>query len=654
VKDRPVKYNFLRSLLAVMLLWSSVTTVSVGQVRSDSAAPGRAAVVLSGDTLFFISSTLGPFSPRQRADAVTQRIEEIVKRNLDPRSMRVEDAQGYSNIVLGDMTIMAVTNEDAVLAGTVRSSLSMEYVGKLQQAIGRTEHEHSMKMILTGVGLTVLMLLAAVLLFLAMRWFFPKSYAKLESWEGSVFRPLRIGGHEVVSPGALSAIFIILFKGLRLAATLSILYFFITYSLSFFPWTRYWDVKPFLVGVFLTILTTTAVIVAVRAANSFFRAMMKRVHDSRGSLIKPVKLKNLEVLSEERIVEAIGGSIRITRLFTIVALGYLYITVVFSFFDFTKTWAGTLISYIVDPLWNVLLSFIQYLPSLFFILVIIGVTRFAIKFIKLIFDEVARGSISLPGFYRDWAEPTYKIIRFLVFAFAGIVIFPYLPGSSSPVFQGISVFLGILFSLGSTSAISNIVAGVVLTYMRPFKIGDRVKIADTVGDVVEKTLLVTRVRTIKNVDITIPNSMVLGSHIINFSSSAQERGLVLHTGVTIGYDAPWKKVHELLIAAAQNTEGILKEPKPFVFQASLDDFFVSYEINAYTNRPNDMAKIYSDLHQSIQDRFNEAGVEITSPHYAAVRDGNRTAIPDQYLPPTYRPSGFRVFSSGSKPESEEK
>lgn len=187
------------------------------------------------------------------------------------------------------------------------------------------------------------------------------------------------------------------------------------------------------------------------------------------------------------------------------------------------------------------------------------------------------------------------------------------------------------------------VSGVVITYMRPFRIGDRVKIADTTGDVVEKTLLVTRIRTTKNVDITIPNAMVLGSHIINFSSSANEKGLILHTTVTIGYDVPWNKVHELLISASNETEHILKEPKPFVLQTSLDDFYVSYELNAYTNEPGKMARIYSQLHSKIQDKFNEAGVEIMSPHYGAMRDGNQTTIPENYLPKTYEPPAFKIF-----------
>ena len=187
------------------------------------------------------------------------------------------------------------------------------------------------------------------------------------------------------------------------------------------------------------------------------------------------------------------------------------------------------------------------------------------------------------------------------------------------------------------------VAGIVLTYMRPFRLGDRVKIAETMGDVVEKTLLVTRVRTIKNVDVSIPNAMVLGSHIINFSSSAKNKGLILHTTVTIGYDVPWKKVHELLLSAANESNNLLKEPSPFILQTSLDDSYVSYELNVYTNQPTLMAKIYSDLHQNIQDRFNEAGIEIMSPHYSAVRDGNATAIPEEYLPKGYSPKHFRIL-----------
>jgi small-conductance mechanosensitive channel len=217
--------------------------------------------------------------------------------------------------------------------------------------------------------------------------------------------------------------------------------------------------------------------------------------------------------------------------------------------------------------------------------VIVVVVFYLLKFIHLFFTGIERGAIRFRGFYREWADPTYKIVRFMVIIFAAIMIYPYMPGSDTAAFKGISIFLGVLISFGSSSAIANVVAGIVMTYMRPFHIGDRVKIADTMGDVIAKTLLVTRVRTIKNVDITVPNAMVLSSHIINFSSSANRRGVILHTAVTIGYDVPWKKVHELLIAAADGVERIQEEPKPFVLQTGLNDYHVTYELNAYTDKP---------------------------------------------------------------------
>jgi small-conductance mechanosensitive channel len=189
--------------------------------------------------------------------------------------------------------------------------------------------------------------------------------------------------------------------------------------------------------------------------------------------------------------------------------------------------------------------------------------------------------------------------------------------------------------------------------MLPFRPGDRVKIADTIGDVVEQNLLVVRVRTIKNVEITIPNSTVLGHHIVNYSRNAEDQGLVLHSTVTIGYDVPWPRVHELLVAAARKTPGVLQEPSPFVLQTALNDFHVSYEVNLHTDEPPRMATIYSDLHANIQDEFARAGVEIMSPTYVAARDGNQVAIPEDRLPggtvtPAFRVQQVEGGASGSE------
>ncbi len=223
-----------------------------------------------------------------------------------------------------------------------------------------------------------------------------------------------------------------------------------------------------------------------------------------------------------------------------------------------------------------------------------------------------------------------------------VLIFPYLPGSDSPIFKGVSVFLGVLFTFGSAGSLANVVAGLVLTYMRLFKIGERVKIGDVVGDVIEKNLLVTRVRTVKNEIISIPNLTVMNSHTINYSSDAHDRGLILHTTVTIGYDVPWRTMHQALLHAADRTEFLLKDPKPFVLQTSLDDFYVSYQINGYTKEANKQSRIYSELHGHIQDCCNEAGIEILSPHYRAARDGNATTIPTDYLEKDYKAPSFNV------------
>ncbi len=401
-------------------------------------------------------------------------------------------------------------------------------------------------------------------------------------------------------------------------------------------------VKAVLLGILFTLIATAALWILLVGLARVFPRLYRKIESWRRSKIPALRIQRLEIISADRMTDVTLGLARIIRVVVVVILLFYYIPLVFSFFPWTQNFASTLFGYVIAPVKQVLGAVIGYIPNLFYIAVIVLATRYALKFIRLFFDGITRETLRFQNFHAEWGQPTYKIVRFLVLAFAFVVLWPYLPGSQSDTFKGVSVFLGVLVSFGSSSSIANVMAGIVITYMRPFKMGDRVRIADTTGDVVERTLLVTRIRTIKNVDITIPNAMVLSSHIVNFSSSAQDRGVILHTGVTIGYDAPWRKVHELLIAAAHATNGVLENPKPFVFQTALDDFFVHYEINAYSEKPNEMARIYSDLHQNIQDKFNEAGVEITSPHYGALRDGNRVAIPDEYLPKGYRPPAFRV------------
>ncbi|HET7104203.1 MAG TPA: mechanosensitive ion channel domain-containing protein [Terracidiphilus sp.] len=406
------------------------------------------------------------------------------------------------------------------------------------------------------------------------------------------------------------------------------------------------SLKSILLGLLYAVLATIALIVLLRLLGMLFRAVYRALDSWRGTVIPSLRIQKFELIPADRIADFLIGLVRLARLAVWLIVFYIYASLVLGFFPWTRGYASVLLGYVLSPLKIVGSAALAYLPNIFFIAIIVLVSFYVIKFVRIIFAEIGKGTIALPQFYPEWAAPTYKIVRLLILALAAIAVFPYLPGSKSPAFQGISIFLGLLLSLGSTSAVANVVAGVILTYMRAFTVGDIVKIADTMGCVIEKTLLVTRIRTIKNVEITIANAMVMNSHIVNFSSSASEHRLILHTAVTIGYDAPWRTVHQLLLNAASECENLMKDPRPFVLQTALDDFYVHYEINAFTDRPDLMADTYSVLHQKIQDKFNEGGVEIMSSHYSNVRDGNRTTTPDAYLPRDYVAPSFRLGMEG--------
>jgi small-conductance mechanosensitive channel len=392
----------------------------------------------------------------------------------------------------------------------------------------------------------------------------------------------------------------------------------------------------------LVVLVLSVLVSLLWFVGRMFRRLSKWILARKDTLFKGVHIRNYELFNSDQHTRFIVRVLGVLRLLVILLLVYLSLPVIFSIFPWSESWARFLLRLFLDPLTRMLRQVIEYLPSLVTIVVIVTVFQYIFKALRFFRNEIARGVLVIPGFYADWARPTYYILRFLVLAFMLVVIFPYLPGSDTAVFRGVSVFIGFLLTFGSMGSLSSIIAGIVLTYMRSFTIGDRVKIGDVTGDVIEKTMLVTRVRTTKNEIISIPNSTILTSHIINFSSDAPDKGLILHTTVTIGYDVPWRQVHELLIGAALATELIEKEPRPFVLQTSLDDFYVSYQINAYTRAPNRQAATYSLLHQNIQDKFNEAGVEIMSPHYRAQRDGNQTTVPADYLPAGYQAPPFRV------------
>ena len=361
--------------------------------------------------------------------------------------------------------------------------------------------------------------------------------------------------------------------------------------------------------------------------NWLFRRVKVRIVKLRNTRLKPFSIQDYELLDTHKQVKLLIFLASLVRYAFMLLQLLLSVPLLFSIFPQTKNLAFQLFSYIWNPVKSILVGIVSYIPNLFTIFVICLAIRYLVRLFRYLAGEVQSERLKLRGFYPDWAIPTYHIIRFLLYAFMIAMIYPYLPGSNSGVFQGISVFVGLIVSLGSSTVIANIIAGLVITYMRPFKIGDRIKLNDTTGNVIEKTPLVTRIRTPKNEVVTIPNSFVMSSHTVNFSQSAREYGLIIHSEVSIGYDVPWRKVNKLLIEAALNTPGVVDDPRPFVLSTSLNDWYPVYQVNAYIKDADKLAQIYSDLHQNIQDRFCEEGVEIMSPHYMAMRDGNASTVP---------------------------
>jgi len=392
----------------------------------------------------------------------------------------------------------------------------------------------------------------------------------------------------------------------------------------------------------LLLLVLVALVLILWSVNKGFKSLLAYIEVHKDKWLRNLTYKDYTFITAEQEYNAMLFLFKPFRWLVYLIILYIALPVIFSIFPFTRSWADDLFSLIWKPFKGVFVAVWDYFPNLFAILVIYFVMKYVIRLVKYIFGEIESEKLKISGFHSDWAMPTFSIVKFLLYAFMFVLIFPYLPGSDSPVFKGVSVFIGVLFSLGSSSAVANMVAGLVITYMRPFKIGDRIKIGDVSGDVEEKTLLVTRIKTIKNEIVTIPNSAILSGNTINYSTDVAYIGLILHTTVTIGYDVPWMDMHNALIEAALRTEFVLHEPKPFVLQTSLDDFYVSYQINAYTKEANKQAVIYSNLHQNILDVCNEKRIEIMSPHYRAQRDGNMSTIPEDYLNKDYKAPAFKV------------
>lgn len=415
-------------------------------------------------------------------------------------------------------------------------------------------------------------------------------------------------------------------------------------------------------GTSLTLISTIALIGFLALVQWFVLRLRHRIKAAQRANALSFRVQNLQLLGSRATGYLLTGLAGLLRLILVLASFRLYIPFVLSQFPETRALGNSLLSDTINLMNQIVAAFVEYLPNLVIIVLIGVLTQYIIQFVKLVITELGRDD-AYSWFYPEWIQPTNRLVTVLLVIVACIMATPYLPGFNSPAFQGISLFLGALFTLGSSSAVANAIAGIILIYTRAFRIGDIVQIGEIKGEVVEKSLFVTRILTFRREVITIPNSSVLSSNLINFNAISRIPGvpkiasriredstgpcelkeyLLLHTTITLGYDVPWRKIHAVLIQAAEATPGVISDPPPFVLQTGLNDFNVSYELQVYTDRPELMPQIYSELHQNLQDYCNQAGIEILSPAYAALRDGNHSTIPSEYLPEDYTPPSFQV------------
>ena len=379
------------------------------------------------------------------------------------------------------------------------------------------------------------------------------------------------------------------------------------------------SLKSVLIRLAELLLVLFITFILVWAINRLFDFLKKITLNSEHRFLTSIRIRNYDFIKKPGIVKALVKILAILRIVFLLFLLITIIPLIFDIFSSTQYLSKIIVQWISEPIKNVGIAIIGYLPHLFYIVIIAVITRYVLKILRFFALEIERGILKIKGFHPEWAHTTYVLARMMLWVLALVIMFPHLPGSDSDAFKGISIFLGVLISLGSSSAISNAIAGIVISYMRPFQVGDWIKSGEIIGAVIEKNALVTRLKTINNEDITIPNSAILSGATMNFTSIGKEIGLALNVQVKVRYDYSDNLVEELLIEAALKTNGISPKPHPYIFQISLSELNAVYELNAYTFHPENMYFIKSDLTKNIQSTFRQANIEIFSTQYVEIR-----------------------------------
>lgn len=507
-----------------------------------------AAVAVEGVELFRLRGVTG-YPASVRAGEVSARIERLAAdETLAPEGVHVVETPLASEVQAGKARIVAVTDADAELEGLRRDLLATVFQERIQHAVRTYREARSRASVLRGLARTSAALLVFLLAMALLRSIAKRTNAAVERRFQVRIRSLAIGSFEFLRADRIWGYLRLVLRALRVATSLLLVYLFVAFALSQFPWTR-----------------ATA-----------------------------VKLED----------------------------------------------------WVIGPVKLILLGLLGYVPNLIFLTVLYLFTSWALRLIRLFFDGVASKQVEVEGFDAEWAPSTFKLVRLAVLVFAVVVAYPYIPGSGSAAFKGISLFLGLVFSLGSSTAISNIIAGYTMTYRRLFREGDRVRIGEITGTVTEVRLQVTHLRTPKNEEAVIPNSKILNNEVLNYTTMAKRDGLILHTAVGIGYETPWRQVEAMLLLAAERTAGLAPGKQPFVLQQALGDFAVTYELNVYTDDTTRIPQTYSDLHRQILDVFNEFNVQIMTPAYEGDPAQPKVVPRDQWWSAPAQPAGGAESSPG--------
>jgi small-conductance mechanosensitive channel len=376
-------------------------------------------------------------------------------------------------------------------------------------------------------------------------------------------------------------------------------------------------------GVLLSLLAIALAAVLLLAIARGHRKIARRLIEAAERQLARAGTGSLEVLRASRLFDFWRRLITLVSVVLGLVVVYTAVTFTLRRFPYTRPWGESMRAYLVSTLSTLVLDMVHAIPALFVVVVIIVIARFFIRLLHVFFKAIEQGSVNVPWLHPETVQPTRRLLSALLWLFAAVMAYPYLPGSGTDAFKGASVFVGLVLSLGSSGLVNQIMSGFMITYSRALRLNDFVRVGEIEGNVTQVGVLSTKIKTLRGEEITIPNAFVVATTTTNYSRFADAEGVYAPTSLTIGYDTPWRQVQALLLMAAERTAGVRKEPAPRVLKSELQDFYVKYTLLVCPERPEVRPRVMNVLHEHILDLFNEYGVQIMSPNYEADPEGQK-------------------------------